>query len=104
MARVGLGAAGVPGPVMLPSVDPDAGRFSAPRLSMLRAVDMAVLEAAQFVVAGAHSNAADLVADALGNAGPGNAGWLIPIEPMLQVAAHPDIWARALAHLRNRAS
>jgi len=30
--------------------------------------------------------------------------WLLPIEPLLHVTARPDIWARALAHLRNRAA
>ena len=29
---------------------------------------------------------------------------ILPVEPLLHVSAHPDIWARALAHLRNRAS
>ena len=37
---------------------------------------------------------------ALAAAPAGNAGWLMPIEPLLQVSAHPDIWAPALARLR----
>ena len=37
-------------------------------------------------------------------AAAGNAGWLLPIEPLLHVTARPDIWARVLAHLRNRAA
>ena len=55
----------------------------------------------------AHHNALDaarIVDEALAGATAGNAGWLLPIEPLLQVTAHPDIWARALARLRNRAA
>jgi hypothetical protein len=40
---------------------------------------------------------------ALETAPPGSSGWLLPIEPLLNVAAHPDTWTRALARLRNRA-
>ena len=51
-----------------------------------------------------HSRAAHLVGEALATAAAGNAGWLLPLEPLLHVTAHPDIWARALALLRNRAA
>jgi DNA-binding winged helix-turn-helix (wHTH) protein/Tfp pilus assembly protein PilF len=67
-------------------------------------VDGAVVQAVQLVAAGAHVEAAAVLADALAGAAPGNAGWLLPIEPLLYVTASPEIWARALAHLRNRAS
>ena len=61
-------------------------------------------QAAQLVASGAHAEAARIVDEALAAAPAGNAGWLLPIEPLLNVAARPDTWARALAHLRNRAT
>jgi hypothetical protein len=45
-----------------------------------------------------------LVERALTAAPSGNAGWLIPVEPMLNVAAAPDTWAPVLARLRTRAA
>ena len=54
--------------------------------------------------AGKHSDAVAIVDQALAAAQPGNAGWLLPVEPMLQVSAHPDIWASTLARLRARAA
>jgi hypothetical protein len=67
-------------------------------------VDAAMCRAAQLVVAGAHPAAARIVEEAMAGDAPGNAGWLLPIEPILRVTAHPDVWARALSHLRNRAA
>jgi hypothetical protein len=45
-----------------------------------------------------------MLEEALSSAAPGNALWLLPVEPLLHVTAHPDIWARALGHVRNRAA
>jgi DNA-binding winged helix-turn-helix (wHTH) protein len=67
-------------------------------------VDAAFIVAAAFVRAGDHAAAARRVDDALAAAPAGNAGWLLPIEPLLHVIAHPDVWAAALARLRTRAS
>ena len=67
-------------------------------------VDAAVFQAARLVVAGAHSEAARILDDALAGAPAAAPAWLLPIEPMLHVTARPDVWARTLAHLRNRAS
>jgi DNA-binding winged helix-turn-helix (wHTH) protein/Tfp pilus assembly protein PilF len=44
------------------------------------------------------------VDQALAAAPSGNAGWLIPIEPLLAVHLHPDAWAPVLARLRTRAA
>jgi DNA-binding winged helix-turn-helix (wHTH) protein/Flp pilus assembly protein TadD len=66
--------------------------------------DSALAAAAGLVGAGKHGDAARRVDDALATAPPGNAGWLLPIEPLLHVTAHADIWAPALARLRTRAS
>jgi len=100
MARVGLVAAGSPDPIGPPPLD--SGIAQSGRLT--RSVDAAVFRAAQLVVAGAHTEAARLLDEALAGAAAGNAGWLLPIEPLLHVTARPDIWARVLAHLRNRAA
>ena len=45
-----------------------------------------------------------LVADALATAPPGRVGWTIPIDPLLGVHRHPDLWAGVLAQLRARAA
>ena len=67
-------------------------------------VDAAFIVAAALVRSGNHAEAARLVDDALALAPAGNAGWLLPIEPLLQVTGHPDVWAPALARLRTRAA
>jgi hypothetical protein len=99
MARVGLLATGAEqsSPVasgMLPTRPADR----------VLSIEAAVVTAAQLVRAGAHADAARLVEEALAVAPPSNAGWLLPIEPLLHVGAHLDVWTRALAHLRNRAA
>lgn len=48
--------------------------------------------------------AAQLVDGALTSAPPGNAGWLLPIEPLLNVSKNPDVWASALSRVRARAT
>jgi len=41
---------------------------------------------------------------ALKAAAPGSAGWLVPVEPLLNVSANPEEWAPVLARLRARAA
>jgi tetratricopeptide (TPR) repeat protein len=72
--------------------------------SAVVSVDEAICGAAQLVRRGAHGDAARLIDDALAAAPSGNAGWLVPIEPLLHVSAAPDLWAPALARLRTRAA
>jgi hypothetical protein len=67
-------------------------------------VDGAFDHAAHLAVSGAHTEAARVVDEALTAAPVGNVGWLLPVEPLLHVSAHLDVWAGALAHLRNRAA
>ena len=55
------------------------------------------------VASGDESGAAEEVATALAAAPPGSAGWLLPIEPLLNVARDPTAWTVALATLRTRA-
>jgi DNA-binding winged helix-turn-helix (wHTH) protein/Tfp pilus assembly protein PilF len=76
----------------------------AERIGRPPTVDAAMFRAVPLVATGAHSEAACLLDEALTGAPAGNAGWLLPIEPLLNVAARPDNWARVLAHLRNRAT
>jgi DNA-binding winged helix-turn-helix (wHTH) protein/Tfp pilus assembly protein PilF len=67
-------------------------------------VDAAFGHAIALAAAGKHADAAAVVDQAFAAAPPGNAGWLLPIEPMLQVSAHAELWAPALARLRVRAA
>jgi hypothetical protein len=67
-------------------------------------LDAAICGAAAMVLRGAHPEAARLVDDALAAAPPGSAGWLLPVEPLLHVTAHPDLWAPALERLRTRSA
>jgi DNA-binding winged helix-turn-helix (wHTH) protein len=67
-------------------------------------VDGAVVTGAALALHGRHDEAARLCADALAHAEPGPAGWLLPVEPLLQPLAHPDMWGQTLAILRDRAT
>jgi DNA-binding winged helix-turn-helix (wHTH) protein len=99
MARVGLVAATPVGSqqVAKASLEGRIGSFNNP-------VDAAMIGAAQFVFASAHDEAARLVDIALAGASPGNAGWLIPLEPLLHASAAASAWAPVLARLRTRAT
>jgi DNA-binding winged helix-turn-helix (wHTH) protein len=99
LARVGLDAAcsadANAEPPWTPLENPvsRAGHFEA-----------AMIRAAQRVLSGAHVEAAQTIEEGLAGATPGSAGWQLPVEPLLQVRARPDVWARALALVRNRAA
>jgi hypothetical protein len=47
--------------------------------------------------------AAQVIDGALAGAPPGNAGWLLPVEPLLNVSGNPGAWTAALARLQARA-
>ena len=66
-------------------------------------VDIAMARAALLVAAGDAHAAVALVSDAIDAAPPGNAGWLLAIEPLLDVQSAREIWAPALAKIRMRA-
>jgi DNA-binding winged helix-turn-helix (wHTH) protein len=78
------------------------------RLEHLRAhgaiVEAATVEAVGESLAGRHASAASLVRPALQAAPAGSSGWMIPVEPFLNVAGHPDDWAPVLVQLRNRSA
>lgn len=67
-------------------------------------VDAAMYEAAHLVLAGRAPEAAPVVERALDAAPSGNAGWLLPVEPLIQTEAAPEIWAAALSMIRTRAA
>jgi DNA-binding winged helix-turn-helix (wHTH) protein len=67
-------------------------------------VDAAVGGAVVLALNDDHAAAAHLVDEALGAAAPGNAGWILPVEPLLHVSAHQQVWASPLSRLRARAS
>jgi DNA-binding winged helix-turn-helix (wHTH) protein len=66
--------------------------------------EAAIGQAIVLVGAGDAASAAHRVDQALAVAPPGNAGWLLSVEPLLNVAAAPDSWAPVLARLRTRAA
>lgn len=96
LATVALAAAGRP-----PSRATHERQSAA---SSRSAVDVAMVLAAAAALLGRHAEAAALLDSALAEAPPGNAGWLIPIEPLLNPSARPDAWSRVLARLKNRAA
>jgi DNA-binding winged helix-turn-helix (wHTH) protein len=99
MARVGLAAS--------TSGDPRQVTRAATagyRTPMIGSLDAAMARASQMVLAGGHKEAARLLDGALADAVPGNAGWLMPVEPLLNVTADPAAWAPVLARLRTRAA
>jgi Tfp pilus assembly protein PilF len=67
-------------------------------------VDAVLGAAVGHVRRGAPGDAASLLETALAAAPPGNAAWLLPLEPLLNVAAAPEVWAAALACVRLRAA
>ena len=67
------------------------------------AVDAAMGRAAVMAGAGGAEDAAPLLDEALASAGPGSAGWLIPVDPLLNVPAREAAFAQVLARLRTRA-
>ncbi len=67
-------------------------------------VDISIGHAVALALAGKHVDAASVVEQALAAAPAGNAGWIIPIEPLLHISAHSGIWASALVRLRTRAA
>lgn len=66
-------------------------------------IDAAMVEAAALVLAGRHDDAVRVFGAALTNAAAGMPGWLLPVEPLLNVTARPGLWAPVLAIVRVRA-
>jgi tetratricopeptide (TPR) repeat protein len=66
-------------------------------------IDEAMARAAILVHVGRADAGADLCHRALAASPPGNAGWLLPIDPLLRVARDTTPWTRVLDLLRRRA-
>jgi DNA-binding winged helix-turn-helix (wHTH) protein len=66
-------------------------------------VETQFLAAMALNAAGDAARAVQIVDKALAAAPPGNAGWLLPVEPMLNISRNPDAWAPVLSRLRARA-
>jgi DNA-binding winged helix-turn-helix (wHTH) protein len=75
-----------------------------PRRQDPHTIDLAMAQAIGLARAGRHRDAARICGDALAQAPPGGAGWLLPAEPTLDPIARLDIWAPTLAILRGRAT
>jgi hypothetical protein len=99
--RVGLAAADQPNDKAGPPPDAGIGDRAAREP---RAFDLALCRSAALVLGGRTPEASQLIVDALTAAPEGNAGWLVPIEPLLQVRSAPESWALALLRLRSRAA
>jgi tetratricopeptide (TPR) repeat protein len=67
-------------------------------------MEAALSRAMWYTRGGQHNTAARIVDRALADVPDGNSGWLLPVEPLLHVSAHPDVWAPVLARLRSRAA
>jgi DNA-binding winged helix-turn-helix (wHTH) protein len=68
-------------------------------------VEAAMTRAVDDALAGRHADGAARVHTALQSAPAGSSsGWTLPVEPLLDVAGHLDLWAPALAILRSRAA
>jgi DNA-binding winged helix-turn-helix (wHTH) protein len=76
-----------------------AGQLPAPGKTM----DEVFCMAANHVLTGASAAAAPIVDAALLAAPQSSAGWLLPVEPLLNVSSAPQVWESALARLRARA-
>jgi hypothetical protein len=96
LSHVALGALSGPADGSHTEVGKEIGRLSD--------VDRSIIAAARLAWRGDFASGARLVDAALAAAPPGSAGWLLPVEPILNVAAHPVPWAGVLARLRTRAA
>jgi tetratricopeptide (TPR) repeat protein len=67
-----------------------------------RTVDVAMVRAVALTLGGRRAEAGRLMDDALAAAPPGNAAWVLPVEPLLVVRG-PE-WEAPLARLRSRAA
>ncbi len=99
LAQIGMGVVASAG--VLPR---QRGAMNAPTELLLPGFDGVLVRAAILTLSGNHQAAAQMVDRALADAGPGNAGWLLPVDPLLHVSRHPGDWSSPLSRLRNRAA
>lgn len=86
----------------------DSGALLDARLAAFRAhgltIDAEVAASVRDVLHEQHEGAASRVHRAIAEAPVEAQGWLIPVDPLLNVDAHGDAWATVLAALRARAA
>lgn len=75
-----------------------------PRAIGAPSMDLALGQAAAAAIEGRHDEAARICGEALAAAPPGDAGWLIPIDPLLKPGFGAPEWAPILVMLRDRAT
>jgi DNA-binding winged helix-turn-helix (wHTH) protein len=68
------------------------------------AIETAIAQAATLALQGRHDEAARVYKEALVRTEPSQAGWQLPVEPLLHANAHREAWADTLAILRDRAA
>jgi DNA-binding winged helix-turn-helix (wHTH) protein len=68
-----------------------------------RALDAALAGAVRLTRAGQHCEAAKAYRDAVVGSPLPNAGWILPVEPLIDPGSRPDIWADTLALVHHRA-
>jgi hypothetical protein len=67
-----------------------------------RPIDAAMARAALVIDEGDSPRAARVMDEALIAAPPGHAGWVLPIDPLINVGREPQVWGEVLAELRAR--
>ena len=97
-ARIAI--AGDEGALTKMKLDARMGELSEAGATIEAALATATFEA----VSGRPAEAARLVHDALRRTLPGHGGWAVPVDPLLNTAAHPEPWGPVMALLRNRAA
>jgi hypothetical protein len=99
LARVGFEAASPSNP------DSQKTRFPEnPPANRAADFESVLARAVRLKLAGAHSEAAHTIEGGLSAAPSGSEGWTLPVEPLLCVGSHPEVWGRVLALVRNRAA
>ena len=66
--------------------------------------DAALARAVAMARGNRHHDAAQIYADTIAAARFPNTGWTLPVEPLLRVQAHQDVWARVLTIVEQRAT
>jgi hypothetical protein len=73
-------------------------------LADTRSTDSAIAHAIALARGNRHEEAARMYAETVAGSRAANAGWILPVEPILHPTARPDIWAPVLATVRQRAT
>jgi DNA-binding winged helix-turn-helix (wHTH) protein/Flp pilus assembly protein TadD len=68
-----------------------------------RILEARLARATALAAAGRHADAAESYRLTVVNATHPLAGWMLPVDPVLDPASHPDVWVPALAVVRTRA-